>query len=96
MTGGNPVLEAIRRLAGHQAVSLDEAFRVFLGYQGDPDLAPVALRRDLCELLRAYGYRERLMQREGDDEAHLMWVRSPWPIDVQALDGRELDTFAAF
>lgn len=96
MTEGNPVLDAIQRLAGHQAISLDEAFRVLLGYQGEPDLAPVAVRRDLCTLLKAHGYRETFVQQEGDDEGRLMWVRGPWPIDVSALEGRELETYTAF
>lgn len=96
MTNGNPVLDAIRRLAGYQAIDLNEAYRVLLGGQDDLDLAPVARRNALCELLRAHGYREEFVMQDGEDEAHLMWVRGPWPIDVAALEGRELERFTKF
>lgn len=93
MTDDNPVLDAIRRLAGYQAISLDEAFRVLLGDDGDPDLAPVARRRDLCRLLKAHGYTERWVTVKGSGEARLMWTRGPWPIDVSALHGRQVETY---
>jgi hypothetical protein len=91
--GTNPVLDAIGRLAGYQAISLPEAFRVLLGDDGDPDLAPVARRRELCRLLDAHGYSERWVTLKGSGEAQLMWVRGPWPIDASALDGREVETY---
>lgn len=95
MTDDNPVLDAIGRLAGYQAIGLDEAFRVLLGDDGDPDLAPVARRRDLCRILSLCGYRERWVTLRGSGEAQLMWARGPWPIDVSALEGREVETYHA-
>lgn len=91
----NPVLDAIGRLAGYQAIGLNEAFRVLLGDDGDPDLAPVARRKNLCRLLEAHGYRERWVTLKGSAEVQLMWVRGPWPIDVSALNGREIETYHA-
>lgn len=91
----NPVLDAIERLAGYQAIGLNEAFRVLLGDDGDPDLAPVARRKNLCRLLEAHGYRERWVTLNGSAEAQLMWIRGPWPIDASALNGWEIETYHA-
>lgn len=49
------VFDTIRRLAGWQAIDLDDAFRLLLDGSGDPDLMPLEVRKFLCEALRFYG-----------------------------------------
>lgn len=89
--GYRAVVETVRRLAGHQAISLDEAFRLLLDGQGDPDLMPAHVRGVLCEALRENGYREQWVVPAASDEARLMWTRGPWPIDHGALRGAEVE-----
>lgn len=89
----NSILFAIKRLAGYQAIGLDEAFRLLLGGRGDADLMPVVSRKALCDVLRKVGYREIFVIKEGCDDAQLMWVRHPWPTDIEALQGRKIEKF---
>lgn len=93
---GNPVLSSIRKLAGHQAISLHDAFELLIEGWGDPDLLPTRARNGLCSILRDFGYRERLMIKAGSEEAHLMWVREPWPIDAEIIRDGKTVTFEAF
>jgi hypothetical protein len=88
----NPILRAIQALAGHQATDLHLVY-TRLGGEGDPDLMPSEVRQFLCRLLQTFGYRERWVTK-GDGEAHLMWVRDPWPVDVAALSG-EVETYTS-
>jgi len=82
----NPVLSSIRKLAGHQAISLYDAFALLIEGRGDPDLMPVRARKGLCSILHGFGYREKFMVKAGSDEAELMWIRDPWPIDVEIVE----------
>ena len=96
-SGYRAVVEATRKLAGRQAISLNEAFRVLIDGEGDPDLMPVHVREGLCEVLRDFGYAERLTAPEGGGDGRLMWVRGPWPIDHGALSrAREVETLRPF
>lgn len=92
---GNPVLSSIRKLAGHQAISLDDAFRLLIAGRGDPDLMPTRARMGLCRILRGFGYREKFMVKSGSDEGQLMWVRNPWPIDVEVIQSGKTIIFDA-
>lgn len=92
----NHVLTAIRKLGGYQAISLDEAFRLLLNGRGDPDIMPLRARKALIEMLKGFGYREILAIEDGADVGRLMWVRDPWPIDVEVLRDRELETYTRF
>lgn|GEM_PF-3040760 len=93
--GGNPVLSSIRKLAGHQAISLYDAFELLIEGRGDPDLMPTRARKGLCAILRGFGYREKFMVKVGSDEGQLMWVRTPWPIDVEMIESGKTVTFQA-
>ena len=90
------VIETVRKLAGYQALSLDEAFRLLLEGEGDPDLMPAKVRQLLCDVLREQGYEEKWLIGEGDDEGRLMWSRGPWPIDHGALRSANVETFRKF
>lgn len=88
----NPILLAIEALAGHQATDLHLVY-TRLGGEGDPDLMPCEVRLFLSRLLSSLGYVERWVT-SGDGEAHLMWVRDPWRVDVAALSG-EVETYTS-
>lgn len=93
--GGNPVLSSIRKLAGQQAISLYDAFELLIEGRGDPDLMPTRARKGLCAVLRGFGYREKFMVKAGSDEGQLMWVRDPWPIDVEMIESGKTVIFHA-
>lgn len=86
-------IEVVRRLAGWQAISLYDAFRVLLDGSGDPDLIPTRVRKLLRRVLLDKGYRERRVIEDWSDVSSRMWVRDPWPIDQHALRDREVYTF---
>ncbi|MBJ7437603.1 MAG: hypothetical protein JHD35_01075 [Sphingopyxis sp.] len=92
----NPVLSSIRKLAGYQAISLNEAFRLLIAGRGDPDLMPMRARKGLCSILRGFGYRETFMIKSGSDEGQLMWVRDPWPVDVDVIRCGKTETYERF
>jgi hypothetical protein len=93
MSPADAIAEAIEKLAGSQAISLDEAFRLLIEGEGDPDLMPSSTRNGLCEVLRGFGYRECFMAPVDAQEARLMWVRRLWPLDVAILSGRTVARF---
>ncbi len=85
------ILNAIGKLAGYQAISIDEAFRLLVQGEGDPDLMPVRARRGLCHILSGFGYRERFVVPHGGDEGRLMWLRAAWPIDYDVRSRRNVE-----
>ena len=74
---------AIQAFAGLQAISVDEAY-VLLG--GDPDntSVPIKYYHPICDLLQLLGYEGAWVTKIEDGESgDFMFVRGPWPIDVQ-------------
>ena len=74
--------EAIRRLAGRQIVDFHDAYTL-LGGKGDPDL--MSDRKGLCDLLHLFGYREKWVAADDDEDAGFRWIRDPWPVDERVL-----------
>lgn len=77
--GYRATVEAVRRLAGHQVVSLERAWTELTG--SEPEEMTPEHARDLRFLLQEFGYEEQWVAPLGQDRMLHRWVRGHWPID---------------
>lgn len=81
--GYRATVVAVRRLAGHQVVSLERAWTELTG--SEPEEMTPDQARDLRFLLHELGYEEQWVAPIGKDPMLHRWVRGHWPIDFDAV-----------
>lgn len=87
------VIEGVRRLAGHQVISFDNACRVCFGFRAGE------LNREGAKMLQwlldELGYEQHWVAPLGRLNMQHLWVRRPWPLDFNANLHRDFEAFVS-
>ena len=83
LTSQDAWAEARRRLTGYQVIAFHKAFELLEG-RHDTDMANPDGWEGLLMVLKAFGYRHVWMENLKTERSYQLFVRDPWPGDLEA------------